>query len=88
MALVTIQNHRDAQHPVEQKSYVFAEGMVPRAGEHIHLHDQGRLAEVVTVVYMAQGPHPGTTMANAYCQSVILVVAGHEPNPDFDGLYS
>lgn len=88
--LVTLQNHRAAAFPVDEQTYNFAEGMVPRVGEYIHLHDQSRLAEVNHVIYMARGnPNAGTRKPGcAYCKAVVLVVTGTDPDRPWSGRYS
>ena len=88
--LVTLQNHSDNPFPVEEESYVFTEGMVPRVGESIHLHDQSRVAKVERVIYMAQdNPHAGSRKpGRPYCCAVVLVVTGNDPNFPWPGRYS
>jgi hypothetical protein len=89
--LVTLQNHRSSAFPVDERSYVWAEGQ-PHEGEFIHLHDQGRLVRVDRVVWMAtehplagsrsrKPTRPGVTAA-------VVVVTGTEPTEQFSGRYS
>lgn len=76
--LVTIHNKRSAAFPVEEKSYAWTQGQ-PQAGEHIHLHDQGRLVRVESIVWMAQ---------DTGCSALIAVVMGTDPSRPWDGRYA
>lgn len=89
--LVTIQNHRSAAYPVDERSYVWAQGQ-PQMGEQIHLHDQSRLVRVDHVVWMAQEvPYDdgyGKRLASRACVAVVTGTDPNLPSAVFDGRYS
>jgi hypothetical protein len=87
--LVTLQNHRAAAFPVDERSYVWAD-TAPRVGDYIHLHDQSRLVKVDHIVWMAQ-EHPGAGSRKPTRPGVaalVAVVTGHDPDQHWSGRYS
>jgi len=75
--LVTVKNGEWAKHPVEQQS--FTADVIPRVGELLWLHDQGRTARVDDVQWMIRWGHEGSGGIRGKADAVVLVVTGTEP---------
>lgn len=87
--LIVIRNHRAAAFPVDEFEFTAAE--VPRVGDYVHLHEQGRVATVDQVLWQvgAQSPRPTRTRreddarygapTGQATRSAVLVVTGTIP---------
>ena len=85
--LVTLQNHRDAEFPVDERTYRWAECQ-PAEGQQIHLHDQARLVNIDRVVWMSK-PWPGNDRSmEDVVSSCVVVVTPNAPRQGWDGRYS